>query len=73
MIFADGEMIELPEKMQNFDHAISGWFKPNTELATFLEKFSELGGTHHSAMVYGVSAKELQAFAKALNINSFII
>ncbi len=73
MIFADGEMIELPEKMQNFDHAISGWFKPNTELVTFLEKFSELGGTHHSAMVYGVSAKELQAFAKALNINSFII
>ena len=73
MIFSDVEMVELPKSIGSFDNAISGWFKPNTELEKFLAKFSELGGTHHSILVYGVDANILKEFAKTLNLKYTII
>ena len=39
----------------------------------FLEKYSQLGGTHHSALVYGVSAKSLALFAKTLDMKVTLI
>ncbi len=73
VILADVEMLSLPKSINRFDDAISGWFKPNTELDKFLAKFSELGGTHHSVLVYGVESNNLKEFAKALGLNYHII
>jgi L-arabinose isomerase len=52
---------------------MNGWFKPNLPLPEFLEKYSQLGGTHHSALVYGVDAKSLALFAKALGMKYTIL
>ncbi len=35
-----------------FSETVRGWMTPRTGIAEFLKKFSELGGTHHSAIVY---------------------
>lgn len=73
MILSNVEMVSLPKSIGSFDNAISGWFKPNTNLEEFLAKFSELGGTHHSILVYDVDANILKHFAKTLGLNYYII
>lgn len=73
IVIVEGEMLQLPEKIENFPDSINGWFKPKAELEPLLEKYTELGGTHHSAFVYDVDAKALSNFAKTLGMKYFII
>jgi L-arabinose isomerase len=73
IVIAEGEMLQLPEKIQNLPTSMNGWFKPTVGVAEFLEKYSELGGTHHSALVYGVDAKSLALYAKTLGMKYTII
>ena len=73
VVICKGEMLQLPETIENLPTNMNGWFKPQMELASFLEKYSELGGTHHSALVYGVDAKSLVLFAKTLGMKYTII
>lgn len=47
---------------------VRGWIRPALPLARFLEDFSHLGGTHHSALVFGDQVKALAAFATFLKI-----
>lgn len=47
---------------------VRGWIRPALPLARFLEEFSHLGGTHHSALVFGDHVEALAAFADFLNI-----
>lgn len=44
---------------------IRGWVRPHMALESFLEAFSEYGGTHHSALVYDDGDAALEAFARA--------
>ena len=46
----------------NMRNRIRAWIRPNRPLGEFLEAYSRLGGTHHSALVYGKSCEALQAF-----------
>ena len=73
VIIAEGEMLKLPALIETLPAAMNGWFKPKMPLDAFLEKYSELGGTHHSALVYGVDARSLALFAKALGMKYTII
>ena len=73
VVICEGEMLKLPEAIENLPTSMNGWFKPNMALDAFLEKYSELGGTHHSALVYDVDAKSLALFAKTLGIKYTII
>jgi L-arabinose isomerase len=73
IILADGNMVNLPGSIGSFNDSISGWFKPDTKLEMFLEKYSIAGGTHHGAIVYGVKANDLKAYAKTLNLKYIII
>jgi len=73
VIIAEGEMLKLPELIKTLAAAMNGWFKPNAPLEDFLKKYSELGGTHHSALVYGVSAESLTLFAKTLGMKYTVI
>jgi len=41
------------EGEDNMTDLIRGWFRPATTVSDFLESYSRLGGTHHSALVYG--------------------
>ncbi|NLG12806.1 MAG: hypothetical protein GX561_01210 [Lentisphaerae bacterium] len=45
---------------------MKGWFKPKKSLPAFLEAYSELAGTHHSAMVYNANINVLKNFAKLM-------
>ena len=73
VIICEGEMLKLPERIETLPNAMNGWFKPNMPLEAFLEKYSELGGTHHSALVYGVDGKSLALFAKTLGMKYTVI
>ena len=73
VVIAEGEMLQLPEKIETLSTSMNGWFKPNMPVAAFLEKYSELGGTHHSALVYDVDATSLALFAKTLGMKYTII
>ena len=54
--------------------SIRGWARPELELEDFLEAYSELGGTHHSALVYGDHCEALEAFAEHAGIEaSFVV
>ncbi len=66
-------LILSPVKMMGEMHrtsigdGIRGWMKPKMPLPAFLKKFSEAGGTHHSALVYGNPVEELKTFGKIMN------
>jgi L-arabinose isomerase len=47
---------------------VRGWIRPALPLARFLEEFSHLGGTHHSALVFGDHVEALAAFSALLKI-----
>lgn len=44
---------------------IRGWVRPAMPLEDFLEAYSEHGGTHHCALLYGDEGEALPAFARA--------
>lgn len=73
VVIAQGDMLQLPASIENLPTSMNGWFKPTIPVAEFLEKYSELGGTHHSALVYGVDARSLALFAKTLGMKYTII
>ena len=73
MTFAEGNMLPLPEDIGSFNDSISGWFKPQTDIRTFLKKYSENGATHHSVMIYGAGAESLSCFAEAMGLEYKII
>ena len=57
----------------NFPMSVRGWMKLPTSCGEFLEKVSENGATHHSVVVYGTTAKELEYFAKLINVETVVI
>ncbi len=73
VVICEGEMLQLPDAIENLPTSMNGWFKPKGNLADFLEEYSELGGTHHSALIYGVSAKSLTLFAKTLGMKVTVL
>ncbi len=52
---------------------IRGWMRPRIPVADFLEAYSHLGGTHHSALVYGHHVDALVTFARFAGISSYVI
>ena len=46
---------------------IRGWMKPEIPVNDFLKKYSEAGGTHHVALVYGRPTTILKSFASIMN------
>ncbi len=52
---------------------IRGWIKPAVPLPAFLEAYSQHGGTHHNALVYGDCMDALAAFAKFAGLDYVVI
>ncbi len=52
---------------------VQGWLKPGKPLNLFLKLYSEYGGTHHSAMVYGANLKSLIAFGRLMGFETVVI
>jgi L-arabinose isomerase len=54
----------LPAAPQNdFRKSVHGWIRPGGGIGPFLETYSRLGGTHHSALVLGERTEAICAFA----------
>lgn len=68
LICTQGEVLPVLEK-NNMRESVNGWFRPNGSVADYLERFSRLGGTHHSALVYGDCMDELAVFARCMGFS----
>ena len=60
-VLGDGTHPEMRTKVR-------AWVRPAGEVGTFLEEYSRLGGTHHSALVLGDCAEALAAFARFVDM-----
>lgn len=60
LILSNVEMIEMENQLEE---SISGWLKPELPVSDFLSTYSEYGGSHHSALVYGADIEILEKFA----------
>jgi L-arabinose isomerase len=60
-------------KENNMTNSINGWFKPLQPLPDFLEKFSRVGGIHHSVLIYADCLNEMSAFAASMKFDCVII
>jgi L-arabinose isomerase len=52
---------------------VRGWMRPRAPVADFLETYSRLGGTHHSALVMGERAAAIETFARYAGIPCHVI
>ncbi len=50
-----------------------GWFKPNKNIASFLEDYSKLGGTHHLILMYGDIKNAAESFAETMGYEYYEI
>ena len=69
MIVTEAEIVDGGLVNGVYRHSTQGWFKPCKPVREFLKEYSEAGGTHHSAMVYGVNAAEIEAFGKMMGFD----
>ena len=72
LILSEMEVLE-GRSVENLEEAIRGWIRPKIPVDRFLEKYSEMGGTHHQVLVYGDSLRTLTAFGKMMNFSISII
>ncbi|MHB0938457.1 MAG: L-arabinose isomerase family protein [Armatimonadota bacterium] len=64
LVICPGEMLDI--KQDRMKDTIRGWFKPALPLNDFLAAYSALGGTHHSAVVYGDVTEDLIRFGEVM-------
>lgn len=72
LIVAPVEMVQVDgeDRMAN---SIHGWFEPPMPVAEFLEHYSQIGGTHHSALVYGELALEIAKFGELAGCDTYLL
>jgi len=58
--------VKQEDRMKN---SIHGWFRPNVPISEFLTAYSQAGGTHHVALVYGNVCDEIIKFGKIMGWN----
>ena len=73
MIVTPVEMLGCGLEYGAYRKAVQGWLKPNQPIGSFLKKYSEFGGTHHSCMVYGAKVDEIVAFGKMMGFEVHVI
>ena len=65
------EMLDVPEKA--FEFKVRGWFKPSVPMPEFLEKLSNAGATHHSAIIYDATVDQMKYFASLLGLPTVVV
>lgn len=66
LVIAPGAMVGVKKKHDNMRTLVRGWFIPSLPINDFLGEYSRYGGTHHSALVYGVGENELEGFGSMM-------
>lgn len=65
--------MKVPDTKKFIGSATCGWFEPNKNIATFLEDYSKLGGTHHLMLMYGDMRKIAETFAGCMGYEYYEI
>lgn len=65
--------MEAPDGEDRFAGNMRGWMRPESPVPDFLEKLTEAGATHHSALVYGASVESLSYFGRLLGLDTVVI
>lgn len=72
LILAPGEMLSIQGE-NTMAGETNGWFRPDVPLPDFLARFSQNGGTHHSALIYGDVLEQLLPLADFLGCKRAVI
>jgi len=72
LIVAPVTMLDVEGEDRMAD-SVRGWFRPEMPIADFLEEYSRLGGTHHSALVYGDVAEDMVRFGGIMGWNVAVL
>jgi len=73
LIVTPVELLDVGLEFGVYRHSIQGWMQPCKRVKDFLKEYSLLGGTHHSAMVYGAELDEIVAFGKMMGFDVQVI
>jgi len=65
LIISPGTMLEA-ENDHDLQCSIRGWFRPRLPLEDYLAAYSQLGGTHHSVVVYDADVNLIRLFGEAM-------
>lgn len=72
LIAAPVEVLEVQGEDRMAD-SVRGWFRPRMPISDFLARYSATGGTHHSALVYGVDVSEIARFGELMGWNVIVL
>lgn len=72
LIVAPVTMLPVRGK-DRMERSVRGWFKPSLPLEEFLACYSELGGTHHLALSYGLSEDTAVSFGEMMGWDVAVI
>jgi len=64
LLIAPVELLEENQPHPEMRTRIRGWIRPAWPLERFLERYSQLGGTHHSALALGATGEAVAAMAR---------
>ena len=69
LILAPVTMLDAGLEFGAYRHEMQGFLQPPMPLPRFLEAYSTLGGTHHSALVYHAPLPSLAAFGRFMGFD----
>jgi len=69
LIVSPVDMVDVADKNGSYRSTTEGWMKPLIPLADYLKGYSEIGGTHHSALVYDAAAFEIISFGHMMGFD----
>lgn len=72
LIIVPATMLPVEGK-DNMHRSVRGWFKTSFKLDEFLAEYSRYGGTHHSAMSYGISVETAVSFGQMMGWETVVI
>ena len=67
------DMVEGGPEHGAYRNAVQGWMRPCMPVKHFLKTFSEYGGTHHSALIYGADINEIAVFGQLMDFQVVVI
>ncbi len=73
LILSEVDMVQSGMADAAYTYEVRGWMKPKLPLPEFLKAYSQNGGTHHSALVYGADVEALAAFGNMMDFDVVVI
>jgi L-arabinose isomerase len=73
LIVTTVEMLDIGLEFGAYRKSMQGFFRPKLPLPEFLKAYSKAGGTHHSALIYGVGEDDIVAFGEMMGFKVTVI